>query len=173
MGTDSRRRRRWTLLWSIQTARDVALITLYDQQGVKSFSGTVGAFINCGKRRHFASRERARIVVDSFIKACFLEHPRSLSLSVSHLVAVATRVIFIHTYVASYARRRFLTHVSHPRQAPWQVVVSVVHWSSSRSREYFRRLCNASRRAISVGCWAWTIKEEWSSTSGRSALRLG
>lgn len=140
--------RRWALLRSIQTTRDVALIILYGQQGVKSFTGTVGAFINW--RYRFETRYLRRIVVDSFIKACFLKRPRfsllpSLSSSVSHLVTVATRVIFIHTYVASYARRRFFTHVSHLRQVVVSRLLIVIA---------IARILSPS---VSIGCWAWTI----------------
>lgn len=80
---------------------DAALITLYDQQGVKSFLGKVGAFITQGpfcvnRRRRERERERdARTTVDSFMNARFLETPTHLSLTSSSLWQ--RDVIFIHT----------------------------------------------------------------------------
>lgn len=96
---------------AIDTERsDVALIVLYDQQAVnKSSPGTVGGHVRNGGIC-FASD--ARIVVGSFMRARFLEHPRSSLTS----LAIRRPALFSFIPVASYAHRSFLMCVSHQRR---------------------------------------------------------
>lgn len=100
------------------------MITLYDQQSVKSFPGTSWARLyNEGTvlrqtRRDADIRARTAARVGSFMKACFLEHPPTHTHARARLTSSPWQrdVIFIHARRASHARRRFLTHVSHTRR---------------------------------------------------------
>lgn len=139
VGADSRRWR-WTLLRSMQITRDVALITLYDQQGVKSFTGTVGAFINW--RYRFETRYLHGIVVDSFIKACFLKHPR-FSLFPSLSYCLSPRYRSNARYFHSYIRRVLRTpQILYARESSASAATgsSQSTIDRHRDREHFRRV---------------------------------
>lgn len=148
---------------------DAALITLYDQQGVKSFLGTVGAFITHETVLHASPTTDARIRAHCrrFIHESAL--PRAPTRFSPRRRGNATLFSFIH--VATHARRRFFTHVSHTA-APG--VTERAHGravdcrSSSRSRAYARRSTLRSRHAdINRTGELCTIGSEWKTSEER------